>query len=68
MNWEMLAAVGQLAAVLVGIPSLIYRPPKSERKPGNDAVGCERSNGTVGRADNDGFDCLSWDAPVLGNA
>jgi len=24
MNWEMLAAVGQLAAVLVGIPSLIY--------------------------------------------
>src|SRR5580765_924611 len=24
MNWEMLAAMGQLAAVLVGIPSLIY--------------------------------------------
>jgi hypothetical protein len=24
MNWEMLAAVGQLAAVVVGIPSLIY--------------------------------------------
>ena len=24
MTWEMLAAVGQLAAVLVGIPSLIY--------------------------------------------
>ena len=24
MNWEMLAALGQLAAVLVGIPSLIY--------------------------------------------
>ena len=24
MNWEMLAAVGQLAAALVGIPSLIY--------------------------------------------
>ncbi len=24
MNWEMIAAVGQLAAVLVGIPSLIY--------------------------------------------
>jgi hypothetical protein len=24
MNWEMLAAVGQLAAVLVGVPSLIY--------------------------------------------
>jgi len=24
MNWEMLTAVGQLAAVLVGIPSLIY--------------------------------------------
>jgi hypothetical protein len=24
MNWEMLAAFGQLAAVLVGIPSLIY--------------------------------------------
>jgi len=24
MNWEMLAAVGQLAAVLIGIPSLIY--------------------------------------------
>jgi hypothetical protein len=24
MNWEMLAAIGQLAAVLVGIPSLIY--------------------------------------------
>jgi hypothetical protein len=24
MNWEMLAAVGQLAAVLVGIPSLVY--------------------------------------------
>ena len=24
MNWEMLAAIGQLATVLVGIPSLIY--------------------------------------------
>src|SRR5437868_8762069 len=24
MNWEMLAALGQLAAALVGIPSLIY--------------------------------------------
>lgn len=24
MNWEMLAAVGQLAAVCIGIPSLIY--------------------------------------------
>ena len=24
MSWEMLAALGQLAAVLVGIPSLIY--------------------------------------------
>ncbi len=24
MNWEMLAAVGQLAAVLIGIPSIIY--------------------------------------------
>ncbi|HEV3392888.1 MAG TPA: hypothetical protein VG103_05190 [Chthoniobacterales bacterium] len=24
MNWEMLAAIGQLAAVVVGIPSLIY--------------------------------------------
>jgi hypothetical protein len=24
MNWEMLATVGQLAAALVGIPSLIY--------------------------------------------
>src|SRR6476469_8216334 len=24
MNWEMLAALGQLAAVFVGIPSLIY--------------------------------------------
>src|SRR6266850_856067 len=24
MNWEMLTALGQLAAVLVGIPSLIY--------------------------------------------
>jgi hypothetical protein len=24
MNWEMLAAIGQLAAVCVGIPSLIY--------------------------------------------
>jgi hypothetical protein len=24
MNWEMLTAVGQLAAVLVGVPSLIY--------------------------------------------
>jgi hypothetical protein len=24
MNWEMLAAVGQLAAVVIGIPSLIY--------------------------------------------
>src|SRR3954454_11855285 len=24
MNWEMLAAIGQLSAVLVGIPSLIY--------------------------------------------
>src|SRR5437667_2819021 len=24
MNWEMLAAIGQLAAVSVGIPSLIY--------------------------------------------
>jgi hypothetical protein len=24
MNWEMLTALGQLAAVVVGIPSLIY--------------------------------------------
>lgn len=24
MNWEMLAAIGQLAAVLIGIPSLLY--------------------------------------------
>jgi|ERR1043166_439763 hypothetical protein len=24
MNWEMLAAIGQLAGVLIGIPSLIY--------------------------------------------
>ena len=24
MNWEMLAAIGQLAAVVIGIPSLIY--------------------------------------------
>lgn len=24
MNWEMLAAIGQLAAVLIGIPSVIY--------------------------------------------
>jgi hypothetical protein len=24
MNWEMLAAMGQLAAVLIGIPSLVY--------------------------------------------
>src|SRR5205814_5593309 len=24
MNWEMLSAVGQLAAVFIGIPSLIY--------------------------------------------
>lgn len=24
MNWEMLAALGQLAAVLIGIPSIIY--------------------------------------------
>src|SRR6267143_6815022 len=24
MNWEMMAAIGQLAAVFVGIPSLIY--------------------------------------------
>src|SRR3954468_22856297 len=24
MNWEMLAAIGQLAAAIVGIPSLIY--------------------------------------------
>ncbi len=24
MNWEMLAAIGQLAAVFIGIPSIIY--------------------------------------------
>ena len=24
MNWEMVAAIGQLAAVFIGIPSLIY--------------------------------------------
>ena len=24
MSWEMLAAIGQLAAAIVGIPSLIY--------------------------------------------
>ena len=24
MNWEMLAAIGQLAAVFIGIPSVIY--------------------------------------------
>jgi len=37
MNWEMLTAVGQLAAVFVGIPSLIYlaiqiRAQTSERR------------------------------------
>lgn len=37
MNWEMLAALGQLAAVFVGIPSLIYlaiqiRPQTKERR------------------------------------
>src|SRR5438552_9805033 len=37
MNWEMLAAFGQLAAVFVGIPSLIYlavqiREPTQERR------------------------------------
>ena len=37
MNWEMLAAIGQLAAVCVGIPSLIYlaiqiRAQTSERR------------------------------------
>jgi hypothetical protein len=30
MNWEMLAAVGQLAAVFIGIPSLIYLVGLSE--------------------------------------
>jgi hypothetical protein len=24
MNWEVVSAIGQLAAVLVGVPSLIY--------------------------------------------
>jgi hypothetical protein len=37
MNWEMLAAIGQLAAAIVGIPSLIYlalqiRAQTSERR------------------------------------
>ena len=37
MNWEMLAAIGQLAAVVIGIPSIIYlaaqiRQQTKERK------------------------------------
>ena len=35
MNWEMLAALGQLAAVVLGIPSLIYLLSRSENRPKN---------------------------------
>ena len=49
MKWEMLAAIGQLAAVLVGIPSLIYlavqiRAQTHETRP----IGCKRFDGAVG--------------------
>jgi len=51
MNWEMLAAIGQLAAVCVGIPSLIYlavqiREQTKERR--HAAV--KRSDFPVGRS------------------
>src|SRR5437764_689333 len=51
MNWEMLTAIGQLAAVIVGIPSLIYlalqiRAQTKERPP----VGGKRSHRSVGRS------------------
>ena len=52
MNWEMLAAIGQLAAVFVGIPSLIYlatqiREQTKERR--QSAV--HASHGAVGGSD-----------------
>src|SRR5437870_12324530 len=47
MNWEMLAAIGQLAAVFVGIPSLIYlavqiREQTKERRSEERRVGKRR--------------------------
>jgi hypothetical protein len=50
MNWEMLAAIGQLAAVCVGIPSLIYlavqiREQTRERR--QSAVNALASSGAI---------------------
>ena len=47
MNWEMLAAVGQLAAVCIGIPSIIYlavqiRAQTKERRRYRDCASSSR--------------------------
>jgi len=52
MNWEMLAALGQLAAVFVGIPSLIYLAFQiREQTKGTAAVSGPRTHSAVGRSD-----------------
>ena len=49
MKWEMLAAIGQLAAVLVGIPSLVYLAVQIRAQThGTRPISCERSDGAVG--------------------
>ncbi len=49
MKWEILAAIGQLAAVLVGIPSLVYLAVQIRAQThGTRPIGCERSDGAVG--------------------
>src|SRR4029077_18875267 len=58
MNWEMLAAIGQLAAVFVGIPSLIYlavqiREQTKERRQGAvNVLTAQRGDLTCARHEN----------------
>ena len=50
MNWEMLAAFGQLAAVVIGIPSLIYLArPDSCANPRATTIRGQRANCAMGR-------------------
>jgi hypothetical protein len=44
MNWEMLTAIGQLATVCIGVPSIIYFAIELCSKQVNPSVGGESQN------------------------
>ena len=64
MNWEMLAAIGQLAAVCVGIPSLIYlavqirEQAKERRQSAVNALGVQWGDLTKSLHDNAEFGAI----------